>query len=200
MGAMLTIGILGGSFNPAHEAHLAVSLMLLKRLRLHQIWWMVSPQNPLKPIKGMADFAMRMQSARHIARHPRIHVSDFEQRHQTRFTADTLRLLRLKYPRYRFVWLMGADNLAQFHRWKGWVSIFKTTAIAVYDRAPYTHKAMHSKAAQRFVHHRTTPEALTNPGPPAWTFLYGKREKLSATHLRNLLGSDAFLRHNRKCD
>lgn len=192
------IGLLGGSFNPAHEGHVHISLEAIKRVGLDEVWWLVSPQNPLKPSEGMVDFATRMATAERITRLcPAIRVSDFEQRHHTRYTADTLAQLRRCYPHYRFVWLMGADNLVSFHRWHCWQEIFSLAAIAVYDRAPYTQKALKSKAASRYRHYRAHPRALLEKPLPAWCFLHGKRHYLSATFLRKTLGHKAFFRHNK---
>ena len=114
------IGLLGGSFNPAHEGHLHISLIALKRLRLDAVWWLVAPQNPLKPSKGMADIDTRLANARAMADHPRVVVTDLERRLGTVYTIDSITRLQTVYPRLRFVWLMGADNVVQFPRWSGW--------------------------------------------------------------------------------
>ena len=131
---VLRVGLLGGSFNPAHDGHRAISLAALRALNLDQVWWLVSPQNPLKPVKGMAGFAERMAGARAVARHPRIRVTDLEARLGTRYTVDTVRRLRARAERHRYVWLMGADNLLQLPRWQGWVEIVRRIPIAVLDR------------------------------------------------------------------
>jgi nicotinate-nucleotide adenylyltransferase len=182
-----TIGLLGGSFNPAHAGHVHVSVEAMKQLGLDEVWWLVSPQNPLKPTEGMAPFEERFEAAKKVARHPRITVSDFEQLYHTQYTADTLRKLKLRYPRIRFVWLMGADNLATIHHWQDWKSIFSMVHIAVYDRAPYTLKALSSLAALRYKQAQTKPTKLTSNPLPAWCLLWGKRHPLSATFIRNLL-------------
>ena len=191
------IGILGGSFNPAHAGHRYISLQAMKRLGLDEIWWLVSPQNPLKSTKGMASFEERFESAVKAARHPRIHVTDFEQQHQTAYTAETLALLKQAYPYYRFIWVMGADNLTQIHRWKNWQQIFQQVPVAVYDRSPYTQKALRSKAALRYRQMRQPSELLAFSQAPAWSFIHGKRHPLSATFIRNLLGNQAHFRHNK---
>lgn len=192
------IGLLGGSFNPAHAGHVHVSCEAMKRLGLDGVWWLVSPQNPLKSEEGMADFATRFASAQRAAKaHPRIHASDFEQVQNTCYTADTLKLLVETYPNIRFVWLMGADNLAQFHRWRDWRDIFATVRIAVYDRKPHTFKGLCGKAAQIFRSARVSPYDLTAKPLPAWCFIHGRRHPLSATLIRNLLGDKAFMRHNK---
>ncbi len=181
------IGLLGGSFNPAHAGHRHISLMALKRLRLDEIWWLVSPQNPLKPVAGMAPFAERMAGAKAIARHPRIRVTGIEAGLKTTYTAETLRRLARRYPRLRFVWLMGADNLAQIHQWKDWTQIFNTVAVAVLARPSYCLRALAGLAAHRFSRNRV-PEsasgALRRRRPPAWVFLVGPLNPLSATAIR----------------
>jgi len=117
---MKRIGLLGGSFNPAHRGHRRASLSALRALGLDEVWWLVSPGNPLKTARDMAPFAARLASARRMARRARIRVSDFEARAQTRYTIDTLAKLLRRHPSDRFIWLMGADTVAQFHRWKAW--------------------------------------------------------------------------------
>ena len=114
------IGLLGGSFNPAHRGHRHISLLALKLLALDEIWWLVSPQNPLKPALGMAPFAARLAAARCVANHPRIKITDLEARLGSRFTAHTLAALRRRFPQTRFVWMMGADNLRQIPHWESW--------------------------------------------------------------------------------
>ncbi len=180
-------GLLGGSFNPAHGGHRHVSLLALKRLRLDQIWWLVSPQNPLKPVAGMAPLADRLASARRAARHPRLKVTDIEARLRTRYTADTLAVLRHRFPRCRFVWIMGADNLVQVHRWDRWTSIFRLVPIAVFDRPGYAFRALASRAAQRFRERRVRESeagSLAERAAPGWIFLHGARHPASATDIR----------------
>ena len=178
------IGLLGGSFNPAHEGHRHLSLEALKRLRLHQVWWLVSPQNPLKPARGMASLERRLERARQVARHPRIRVSDLERRLGTRYTVDTLRALRRRFRGLRFVWLMGADNLSQIPGWKGWTEIFRLTPIAVFDRPPYARDALAGRAAQAFRHARVAPGLIAGAEPPAWAFVRMKPHPASATAIR----------------
>ncbi len=187
MGASRRIGLLGGSFNPAHQGHLDISLAALKYLGLDEIWWLVSPQNPLKPIAGMAPFAERMASARAMARHPRIRVTDLEARIGTRFTADTLKALVTRFPACRFVWLMGADNLAQISSWRDWTKIFHLTPIAVFDRPSYTIKALTALAARRFRRARQREAALkmlAATRTPAWVFVHHRLNPISATQIR----------------
>jgi nicotinate-nucleotide adenylyltransferase len=193
------IGLLGGSFNPAHEGHLHISLEALKRLKLDEIWWLVSPQNPLKKSAELADYTLRLNSARAIAQHPRIRVLDLEARHGLYFTIDTLSFLRARY-RHHFVWLMGADNLAGFHRWRAWRTIAASVPIAVLDRAPYGLKALHGRFATRFANARVSSHNAASLGEiaaPAWAYLTIPRHTLSATYLRKALGRKAFLRHTK---
>lgn len=183
----MTVGLLGGSFNPAHEGHLHISREALKRLRLDQVWWMVSPQNPLKSTAGMAAFEQRMGAARAAARDPRIRVTDLERRMGTTQTAQTLERLKRTVPGVRFVWLMGADNLAQIHRWYRWHKIFTSVPLAVFARPTYDSKALAGLAATRFARSQL-PErfasTLAYRTPPAWVFLAIRRHAASATAIR----------------
>jgi nicotinate-nucleotide adenylyltransferase len=187
MGGTRRIGLLGGSFNPAHDGHRDISLGALAYLGLDEVWWMVSPQNPLKPVKGMASFAERMAAAKAIADHPRIRVTDIEARLGTQFTADTLRKLVTRFPSCRFVWLMGADNLAQISSWRDWTRIFHLTPIAVFDRPTYTMKALTALAARRFQRARrkeTALKMLAATPAPAWVFVHHRLNPISATAIR----------------
>ncbi len=195
MPASLRIGLLGGSFNPAHEGHLHISLEALKRLKLDQVWWLVSPQNPLKNKGDLADYALRLESARALASHPCIRVLSLEQEQGLYYTIDTLTYLTRRH-RHRFVWLMGADNLAGFHRWRAWRKIASLVPIAVLDRAPYGLKALHGRFATKFAKSRiAAPVLLPRVQPPCWSYLTIPRHPLSASTLRKLLGSRAYLRH-----
>lgn len=182
------VGLFGGSFNPAHDGHRHVSVTALRRLALDEVWWLVSPQNPLKPARGMAPLAARLAGARAVARHPRIRVTAIEAALGTRYTADTLDALARRFPNLRFVWLMGADNLAQMPRWQRWRRIFDTVPIAVFDRSPYSYKALAGTAARRFAHRRL-PErqagVLAETQPPAWVFLHTRLHPASATVIRS---------------
>ena len=181
------IGILGGSFNPAHRGHLDISLKALRQLGLDQVWWLVSPQNPLKPADGMAPFAERLAAARRLARNPRIRVTDLEQRLGSRYTAESLKLLRRRFPETRFVWLMGADNLAQIAQWRDWQQIFHLVPIAVFARPSYCFKALAAKAARRFARYKLKEGAgrrLATSEPPAWMFVHGRLNPISATEIR----------------
>ena len=189
----LVIGLLGGSFNPAHAGHLYVSDTARKRLKLDGVWWLVSPQNPLKSAAGMGDFAARLAGARRLAaRHPFIHVTGLEADIGTRFTYDTLKVLRQRFARVRFVWLMGSDNLDQFDRWRHWTAIPALVPVAVVQRPGSILAAMKAKAARRF---GVVRERLA---PPAVTVLDGARNPESATRLREL-GSSKLGTELRPC-
>jgi len=182
--ADLRIGLLGGSFNPAHAGHRAMSLYALKRLNLDQIWWLVSPQNPLKPAKGMAPLAERLEDARALAHHPNILVTSIEAQFGTRYTADTLAALKLHFPRTRFVWLMGADNLEQIPLWYQWEKIFAQVPVAIFRRPGY---ATGGKATQYFAawrHPSSHGRTLAAFAPPAWLVLDNPLNLLSATAIR----------------
>jgi nicotinate-nucleotide adenylyltransferase len=178
----LRIGLLGGSFNPAHEGHLHLSREALKRLRLDQVWWLVSPQNPLKSDRGMATLDKRLKGARTTAAESRIVVTDLERRLGTTRTARTLARLARRYPNLSFVWLMGADNLAQMPQWWRWTHIFKAVRVAVFDRSPYSYKALAGAAASRFRQART--DSLWHRSTPAWTYIAMRRHPASSTALR----------------
>ena len=184
----LRIGLLGGSFNPAHAGHLHISKLALQRLGLDYVWWLVSPQNPLKPVDGMAPLPDRLRGAAAVAgRHPRRRVSAIEARLGTRYTVDTLAALRRHFPATRFVWLMGADNLAQMPRWRQWSRIFHLVAIAVFDRGSYSMRALAGKAARRFRRFRVSPDgarSLASRSLPAWAFLPTPLDATSATAIR----------------
>lgn len=183
----LSIGLMGGSFNPAHQGHVMVAALALKRLRLDRIWWLVSPQNPLKPSDGMAPLEIRLAQARGIARHPRIEVSALEAELGTTFTADTIRLLSKRFPATRFVWVMGADNLAQMPRWRDWSHILHSVGVAVFDRPTYSLRALSGRTARRFARFRL-PERrsrlLTRCRPPVWVFHHTRLDPVSATLIR----------------
>jgi nicotinate-nucleotide adenylyltransferase len=186
------IGLLGGSFNPAHQGHRAISLQALKQLRLDQVWWLVSPQNPLKASSGMADFEDRLAGARAIAAgHPRLVVTDLEQRLGTRYSIDTVRWLKRKC-RAHFVWLIGADNLAQLPYWRGWRRLVELVPIAVVDREPYSYRALAGRMARTYAARRRPERAapgLADSEPPAWVYLRLRRHKASSTAIRKARGA-----------
>jgi len=191
------IGLLGGSFNPAHEGHLHLSLEAKRRLNLDKIIWLVSPQNPLKSREGMAEYATRLASARKITQpYPFIEVSDLEAKHKLYFSIDTIEWLRKRAPKTHFVWLMGADNLANFHRWRGWRRILRFMPIAVFDRAPYSHHALHQKAALTYKNSRLDSRLsrhLALASAPCWCYLFMPRHPQSSTKIRKRLGETANL-------
>ncbi|MCG8510248.1 MAG: nicotinate-nucleotide adenylyltransferase [Rhodospirillales bacterium] len=183
----LRIGLLGGSFNPAHEGHLHISRLALEKLALDEVWWLVSPQNPLKSADGMAPLDRRIAHARSIAADPRIRVTAIERELKTRYTADTLVALKSRLPRLRFVWLVGADILIQMPRWKRWRAVFRAVPIAVFPRPSYSLRALSGRAAKRFASARQRPgkaTKLANATPPAWVYLKTPKHAASATRLR----------------
>ena len=183
----MRVGILGGSFNPAHGGHLHISLLALKLLQLDEVWWMVSPQNPLKSAEDTAPFEERMAGAEGLAAHPAIRVTDIELKLGTRYTVDTLKVLKFCFPRVQFVWIMGADNLAQISRWRRWTRVFNLVPIAVFDRAPYSFDALAGKAAQAFARFKLRPRdayELVERKPPAWIFFHTRLHPSSATEIR----------------
>jgi nicotinate-nucleotide adenylyltransferase len=183
------VGLLGGSFNPAHGGHLHISRLALTWLGLDEVWWLVSPQNPLKSSADMAPFAGRLDCAAAIAAADRrIRVTDIEARlGRTTYTADTLTALRRQFPRTRFVWLMGGDNLVQIPYWHRWQDIFRTVPIAVFARPGTSSKALAGAAAHRFADARipiTAARRLAEMTPPAWVFFHTRLDPRSATQIR----------------
>jgi nicotinate-nucleotide adenylyltransferase len=181
----LRIGLLGGSFNPAHAGHLHVSKVALDALGLDYVWWLVSPQNPLKPIAGMAPFVTRLAQARALATHPRIRVSGIETELGTQFTIDTLVALKRRFADLRFVWLMGSDNLKGFQRWRRWPEIAAMMPIAVVIRPGSTLAPLTAALAQRFGRARQVAwRHLADAAPPALAILDAPRNESSATAIR----------------
>ena len=185
--AARSVGLFGGSFNPAHDGHRHIALAALAGLGLDEIWWLVSPQNPLKAGDGMRPLAERLASAARMARHPAMRATGLEAGLGTAYTADTLERIKALYPRNRFVWIMGADNLAQIPRWKDWSSIFNAIPVAVFARPSYSARALSGVAAQRFARRRV-PEnrarRLARCAPPAWTFFHCRLHDASASAIR----------------
>jgi len=182
-----TIGLLGGSFNPAHGGHRSISLFAREALGLDEIWWLVSPGNPLKPKGSMAPLAARVMSARKMARRAPIRVTAIERELGTRYTVETLAALRRRYPQHRFIWLMGADNLAQFHQWRQWRAIARGMAIAVIARPGYNGAAHGSPAMawfRRFVRPVDQRKSWTTWRLPALVLLRFRPDPRSATLLR----------------
>ena len=185
----MRIGLFGGTFDPPHMAHLGASLLALRRLKLDRVWWLVTPGNPLKNTRGLAPLAQRIAAARALTHHPRIDVTGLEAVINTKYTYDTISWLLTRFPRVRFVWIMGADNLRSFHRWQNWRGIAKLVPIVVVDRLGPSLYAAASPAGQAFGRARI-PEhnAATLPDrrAPAWAFLHGLKSPLSSTALRAL--------------
>lgn len=181
------IGVMGGSFNPPHEGHLLVARTALRRLRLDRLWWLVTPGNPLKENDGLPPLDDRMAACRQLARDPRMVVTGLERELGTPYTAATLAFLVSRFPRVRWVWVMGADNLASFHHWQRWRAIARTMPLAVVDRPGFRLRALASPAARTFARNRM-PEAkaaaLADCAPPAWALLSARLCDLSSTALR----------------
>ncbi len=183
---MLT-GLLGGSFNPAHGGHRRITRFSIDALGLDEAWWLVSPGNPLKPVKGMAPLSVRLKSAIAQARRAPIVPTAIEQQLGTRYTLDTLRKLKRRYPKRQFVWLMGSDNLAQFHRWKAWRDIARTMPIAVIARPGYNREAMTSPAMAWLRRYRVSAASIRRGrkrSAPALVFMRFDPDPRSATAIR----------------
>ena len=182
------IGVMGGSFNPPHEGHVVVARTALKRLHLDRLWWLVTPGNPLKSRDGLAPVEERMAAARALISDPRMVMTAFERELGTSFTAATLEFLVTRYPTAKFVWVMGADNLATFHRWQHWRSIASAMPFAVVDRPGWHLTPLYAPAARALACSRV-PERdaadLINQAPPAWTFLTARLSALSSSALRD---------------
>ena len=182
------IGLLGGSFNPAHNGHLEISLAALDILELDEIWWLVSPRNPLKSTTTNKNFIDRYSSAQNQANDPRIKVSDIENKFGTIYTVDTLEKIKINMKNDHFIWLMGADNLVQFHEWKDWKKIANTVPFAIFNRPSYSREPIESvaakalKSAQVPIEQANTLYSLT---PPAWIFCEVTYNPLSSTEIRN---------------
>ena len=186
---MKRIGLLGGSFNPAHRGHRRISLAAMEALGLDEVWWLVTPGNPLKPAKGMAPYEARLASAREQAKGTRIKVSDFERQAGTRYTVDTLTALKRRYSDERFIWLMGADTVAQFHQWKRWRNLAQLVPIAVIHRPGYDGTARAASAMgwlRWFVRPLSQAKRWTEWSAPAIFFLRLPPDPTSATRLRAL--------------
>ena len=178
------IGLLGGSFDPAHEGHAHITREAMKRLHLDQVWWLVTPANPLK-VRQPAPMAARLAQARKVMQHPRVKITDLEARLGTRFTFATVARLQRMYPQVRFVWLMGADNLVGFHRWERWQDILRALPVAVLARPGAGVTARQSRAAQIFDRHELARgEAIGTHKPPVWAFINLPMNATSSTEIR----------------
>lgn len=181
------IGLYGGSFNPPHEGHILVAETALRRLRLNALWWLVSPGNPLKDKRASASLSMRIAACETLINNPHIAVTAFEERLAVGGTAAMLDIIVPKNPQTRFIWIMGADNLAEFHLWRDWRHIMQTVPIAVIDRPGFSRADKTSPAALAFASGRIAAAKagdLTDHMPPAWVFLRGRRSSLSSTQIR----------------
>lgn len=183
----MAVGLFGGSFNPPHAGHALVAEIALRRLALDQLWWTVTPGNPLKSGNELAPLAERLKLSEQVAQNPRIKVTAFEAAHHVRYTADTLALVRARNPGVDFVWVMGADGLRDFHRWQRWRKIAMTFPIAVIDRPGSTLSFLSSMVAKTFDYARVDEidaPRLVRMKAPAWTFIHGPRSLLSSTAIR----------------
>jgi len=185
---MARIGLLGGSFNPAHRGHRAISLAAMDALGLDELWWLLSPGNPLKAdVPDMAPYEARLASALRQARRSRIKVSDFERRAGTRYTIDTVRLLKRRYPAHHFIWLLGSDTLPNFHKWRDWRGLARELPIAVIPRPGYDSAAHAARAMgwlRRFVRPFSQARNWTEWSAPAIVLLRLPRDPTSATAIR----------------
>jgi len=184
----MAVGLFGGSFNPPHGGHLLVAETVLRKLGLDQLWWMVTPGNPLKDKNKLADLAQRIRWSEELVSDPRIRVTAFEAAKDLSYTAETLRYIKSRNLGVNFIWVMGADNLADFHRWQDWQQIANTVPIAIVDRPGSTLSYLSSIMAKTFDHARVDENdagALPLMDAPAWTFIHGPRSPLSSTAIRN---------------
>lgn len=183
----LRVGLMGGSFNPPHKGHLLAAREALARLGLDELWWIVTPGNPLKSHGGLPPLSERVAAVRELAHHPRMRVTSFEEALGSPYTAVTLGFLTRRFPGLDFVWVMGADNLVTFHRWQDWRGIANTLPIVIIDRPGYRFKALSSKASNALWRYRLPEsQARSLPGrkPPAWVFLTNPLAYHSSTAIR----------------
>jgi nicotinate-nucleotide adenylyltransferase len=183
----MRIGLYGGSFDPPHAGHRHVALLGLRRLHLDRVWWIVGPGNPLKDRTRLPSAEARLGAARELARHPRMIVTGFEAELGARFTVESVRFLVRRCPGVHFVYILGADSFANFHRWRAWREIASLVPIAVVDRPRWTLRALRGKAARTLDGRKVGAAALLASEPPAWTFVTGPRSNLSSTDLRDKL-------------
>jgi len=184
----MKVGLFGGSFNPPHLGHLLVAEIALRRLKLDQLWWMVTPGNPLKNHDDLEALDRRVQLSRDMVSDPRVKVTAFEAPYGLAYTAETLEFVKKYNPGVNFVWVMGADNLASFHHWQNWQAIASTFPIAVIDRPGSTLAYLSAPMAKKFSRSRLDESdagQLAMAKPPAWTFIHGPRSNLSSTAIRN---------------
>lgn len=181
------IGLFGGSFDPPHEGHLHVARTAKRSLGLHQVWWLISPQNPLKPNAPAHDFDRRLHAVEALAKDPGMFVSDIERRWDLAYTADTVRTIKARWPGVRFVWIMGADSMASLHRWRDWTKIITGIPIVIVARPGTAYAARFSRAAQRYASARVDEKdarALPDLPAPAWTYLTAPLNAASSSAIR----------------
>lgn len=181
------MGLLGGSFNPAHDGHRHISQLALTKLNLDRVWWLVSPQNPLKQRAGMAPLEIRCSNADGVAQHTRIDVTSLEKELKTVYTVDTIRRLKRARPHVKFVWIMGADNLIELAGWKEWRSLFQIVPVAVFNRSTDSLSVFRSEAARAFIRVRVpdrNSSRLLAMDSPAWIFIRSELHPGSATSIR----------------
>lgn len=182
------IGLFGGSFNPPHAGHFLVAETALRRLGLDQLWWLVTPGNPLKTNTNLADLGKRVDAVKALARHPRMKVTAFEKKLGTSYTASTIASLQRMRPHLKFVWVMGADNLANFHHWQNWQSIIEGVPVAVVDRPNASLSSLSARVCHRYAFAElsaTKARQLPEMKAPCWTFLRGPMDETSSTFLRS---------------
>jgi len=187
--ANMRIGLFGGSFNPAHRGHLHISKTALERLQLDKVWWILSPQNPLKNATDYAPYEERARSARDVIDAPDIELSLFEEIHKITYSVDTIQQIIKRNKDVKFVWLMGADAFAELNLWKDWQMIMETIPIAVFDRLDSGTKALNSRAAQKYSDFRLAEDDvrfLVDKNPPAWSFINQPLDNSSSTKIRAL--------------
>ena len=190
----MAVGLFGGSFNPPHEGHLLVAEIALRRLGLDQLWWMVTPGNPLKNRMELASLGDRLAMSEKLIHDPRIRVTAFEKTLGGSYTADTLSFVKARNPHVHFIWVMGADSLRTFHLWQKWQEIASTFPIAVIDRPGSTLSFLSSKMARTFDYARVDEDdagTLWKRQAPAWTFIHGPRSALSSTAIRATNGKNS---------
>ena len=184
---MKNIGLLGGSFDPPHKGHLYISLEAKKILKLDEVWWLVTPQNPLK-INEPASYKDRVKNCKLIAKNHPVKIKEIEKKINSRYSYETIEYLNGHYKNIKFFWLMGADNLINFHEWQNWNKIFEDISIVVFKRHGYNNKALNSKSAKTFAnfHKRIQPtNQIIFSQLPSWTWIDNREVKISSTEIRN---------------
>ncbi|MDZ4790493.1 MAG: nicotinate-nucleotide adenylyltransferase [Hyphomicrobiales bacterium] len=191
----MRIGLMGGSFNPPHAGHRHISIEALKRMQLDCVWWIVTPGNPLKSAGELVAFDERMATAKALVDHPRIIVTAFEAALPSAYTSETLAFLRRRIPGVRFVWIMGGDNLAGFHRWRGWRTVMETMPIAVFDRPGFRYRALASVTARAYdfaMARECSAAGLPLKKAPVWTYFSQPLREISSTQLRQAKARSTF--------